>query len=127
MAPWHLAPFIGCGDNDIQRLSDIFMSKLNQRSASLAELSSTGGTPNLAGTKNYTALEYHLGYKSTNRSDIYSIGVIVFERLTAKSPYGKPFETKNPFRIFEINPKNSHPSSIDSTERGCSKLKIYAE
>ncbi len=63
--------------------------------ASLQEVTGSIETPDLAGTKNYSAPEYHLGYKSSNRSDIYSIGVIVYELLTGKLPYGKPLESKH--------------------------------
>ena len=58
------------------------------RVAGLAEISATGGPPPLAGTVDYTAPEYLRGEGPTNRSDIYSLGVIVYEMLTGKLPYG---------------------------------------
>jgi len=47
----------------------------------------------LAGTRNYTAPEYHLGYQSSNQSDIFSTGVIVYEMLTGRLPYGKVWQS----------------------------------
>ena len=40
------------------------------------------------GTKNYTAPEYLLGMDGNNRSDIYSLGVLVYHMLTGELPYG---------------------------------------
>lgn len=42
----------------------------------------------LLGTKNYTAPEYLLGMEGNNRSDIYSLGVLVYHLLTGHLPYG---------------------------------------
>lgn len=42
----------------------------------------------LLGTKNYTAPEYLLGMEGSNRSDIYSLGVLVYNLLTGQLPYG---------------------------------------
>ena len=42
----------------------------------------------LLGTKNYTAPEYLLGMQGSNRSDIFSLGVLVYQMLTGELPYG---------------------------------------
>jgi serine/threonine protein phosphatase PrpC len=47
--------------------------------------------PALIGTLDYTAPEYHLGETPTNRSDIFSLGVISYELLTGALPYGRGF------------------------------------
>ena len=47
--------------------------------------------PSLVGTEGYTAPEYHCGEHPTTRSDIYSLGVIAYELLTGKLPYGRGF------------------------------------
>lgn len=43
----------------------------------------------LRGTKNYTAPEYLLGMQGSNRSDIFSLGVMVYQMLTGELPYGE--------------------------------------
>ena len=57
--------------------------------AGIAEISSPIEESNLLGTKNYTAPEYANNQPGSNRSDIYSLGVIMYEMLTGKLPYGE--------------------------------------
>jgi eukaryotic-like serine/threonine-protein kinase len=61
------------------------------RAAGLDELGSPIEPQQLAGTLDYTAPEIHLGEPATNRSDIYALGVIAYELLTAQLPYGRGF------------------------------------
>ena len=42
----------------------------------------------ILGTFQYTAPEYFLGEPGTSRSDLYSLGVITYQMLTGKLPYG---------------------------------------
>jgi serine/threonine protein kinase len=50
------------------------------------------GTPlersNILGTAQYTAPEYFLGEAGSSRSDIFSLGVITYQMLTGRLPYG---------------------------------------
>jgi eukaryotic-like serine/threonine-protein kinase len=46
-----------------------------------------------AGTLEYTAPEVALGEPPTNRSDIYALGVIAYEMLSGRLPYGNGFAT----------------------------------
>jgi serine/threonine protein phosphatase PrpC len=43
---------------------------------------------NLLGTAQYTAPEYFLGEAGSSRSDMFSLGVITYQMLTGKLPYG---------------------------------------
>ena len=56
--------------------------------AGVHEISTPVERLELLGTKNYTAPEYLLGMEGSNRSDIYSLGVITYEMLTGQLPYG---------------------------------------
>ena len=49
---------------------------------------STTGHYHLQGTAQYAAPEYFLGEAGTQRSDIFSLGVIAYHLLTGKLPYG---------------------------------------
>ena len=56
--------------------------------AGIQEISTPVERLELLGTKNYTAPEYLLGMEGSNRSDIYSLGVLTYEMLTGYLPYG---------------------------------------
>jgi serine/threonine protein phosphatase PrpC len=57
------------------------------RVAGIEETDSSIERPALVGTIDYTAPESLRGERPTNRSDIYSLGVIAYEMLTGKLPY----------------------------------------
>jgi serine/threonine protein phosphatase PrpC len=48
----------------------------------------TLGQGDILGTFQYTAPEYFLGQAGSTRSDLFSLGVIAYEMLTGKLPYG---------------------------------------
>ncbi len=56
--------------------------------AGIQEIASPVERLELLGTKNYTAPEYLMGVAGSNKSDLYSLGVIAYEILTGKLPYG---------------------------------------
>lgn len=55
--------------------------------AGIEEIATALERPTLLGTRNYTAPEYLLGHAGSNRSDIFSLGVIAYEMLTGELPY----------------------------------------
>ncbi len=57
--------------------------------AGLAEIATPIERLEVLGTRNYTAPEYLLGEPGNNRSDIFSLGVIAYELLTGRLPYGE--------------------------------------
>lgn len=56
--------------------------------AGVAEVDSFINQPHLLGTMQYTAPEYFLGEYGTARSDLFSLGVIVYQMLSGQLPYG---------------------------------------
>ena len=58
------------------------------RVASLVDADTPGGPGNILGTVQYSAPEYFLGEGGTTRSDLFSLGVITYQMLTGKLPYG---------------------------------------
>lgn len=56
--------------------------------AGMMEIGSPSSYPEILGTAQYTAPEYFLGENGTSRSDIFSLGVIVYEMLTGQLPFG---------------------------------------
>ena len=64
---------------------------------------------NLLGTINYTAPEYHIGNAGGTNSDIFSLGVITYELLTGKLPYGKELTAKNIGRMHYYSIKRYNP------------------
>lgn len=57
--------------------------------AGIEEITTPVQRMELLGTKNYTAPEYLLGMQGSNRSDIFSLGVLVYQMLTGELPYGE--------------------------------------
>ena len=58
------------------------------RIASMMETAAPAEQSNILGTAQYTAPEYFLGENPSPRSDIFSLGVITYQMLTGRLPYG---------------------------------------
>ncbi len=58
------------------------------RVAGVVEIATPIERNNLLGTAPYTAPEYFLGESGTTRSDMFSLGVIAYQMLSSKLPYG---------------------------------------
>lgn len=56
--------------------------------AGLNEMEHADSAAPLLGTLQYSAPEYFLGYAGTSRSDLFSLGVITYQMLTGRLPYG---------------------------------------
>ncbi len=80
--------------------------------AGLEEIASPVHRPDLIGTIDYTAPEYHLGYKPSKLSDIYSLGAIAYEMHTGKLPYGAGFAKKNDLEKLQYRPATDHRPNL---------------
>jgi serine/threonine protein phosphatase PrpC len=58
------------------------------RVAGVDEIAAWGKSQQILGTAQYTAPEYFLGEPGTSRSDLYSLGVITYQMLCGRLPYG---------------------------------------
>ena len=58
------------------------------RVAGVAEAVPPTDDDDILGTAQYTAPEYFLGEQGSTRSDLFSLGVITYQMLTGKLPYG---------------------------------------
>lgn len=66
----------------------------------------------MRGTVDYTAPEYHHGVKPSNKADIYSLGVLAYQMLTNKLPFGKGFATKNSVGKLKYTLAHNHREDI---------------
>lgn len=73
------------------------------RIAGLMEIQSVLQHNQIVGTANYSAPEYFQGARGTNRSDIFSLGVMAYEMFTGQLPYG------------EIEPERAHKKKFHYT------------
>ncbi len=58
------------------------------RVAGIMDIAASGERNHLLGTAQYTAPEYFLGEAGSTRSDNFSLGVIAYQMLSGKLPYG---------------------------------------
>ena len=68
--------------------------------ASLDEENDSQDDTQLLGSVDYTAPEYLLQGKASRATDLYSLGVILYEMLTHKLPYGRGF--KNSYDVKRL-------------------------
>lgn len=80
--------------------------------AGLEEVASPIDDPGLLGTVGYAAPEYLLDQAVSSRADIYSLGVIAYEMLTGKHPYGKGFANKRTIGTCLYVPIEKHIPNV---------------
>ena len=77
--------------------------------AGIQEIAAPVTRGNLLGTYDYAAPEYFQGYPGTPSSDLYSLGVIAYEMLTGKLPYGSPLSARAIKRVRYIPARQINP------------------
>ncbi len=80
--------------------------------ASLDELKLPVGEHGPLGTAGYTAPELLEGARPDKRQDIFSLGVITYEMLTGRLPYGKPLESARQARRAQYVPARRHNRQV---------------
>ncbi|MGD2136645.1 MAG: bifunctional protein-serine/threonine kinase/phosphatase [Gammaproteobacteria bacterium] len=80
--------------------------------AGIEEITTPLQRQNVLGTRNYTAPEYLQGISGSNASDIYSLGVIAYEMLTGKLPYGGRELTLRRLQRVHYTPGGQHNPEI---------------
>jgi serine/threonine protein kinase len=96
--------------NNTLKILDFGSTKI----AGLVEIQSVLEHTQIVGTANYSAPEYFKGEAGTNRSDIYSLGVITYQMLTGKLPYGEIDPLKAEKKTFSYQPaKHYNPTVPD--------------
>ena len=58
------------------------------RITGVVEAEPSGNRSDILGTQQYIAPEYFLGEPATSRSDLFSLGIITYQMLTGRLPYG---------------------------------------
>ena len=72
----------------------------------VVEAAPSGNRNDILGTQQFTAPEYFLGEAVSSRSDLFSLGVITYQMLTGKLPYGAAMakaRTKSQFSRLVYN------------------------
>ena len=79
-------------NNGIVKIIDFGSVKI----AGIAEITPIdhGCKENVLGTLNYTAPEYHLGQRGTDKSDLFSLAVITYEMINGALPFGQDMPEK---------------------------------
>jgi serine/threonine protein phosphatase PrpC/ribosomal protein L39E len=92
------------------------------RIAGVLEAAPRADRGDILGTVQYTAPEYFLGQSGSPRSDLFSLGVITYQMLTGRLPYGSGIaraRTRSQFRKLRYNSAlddNSElPAWVDGT------------
>ena len=93
--------------------------------AGLAEIKSVLEHNEIAGTANYSAPEYFKGNKGTNRSDIYSLGVIAYEMLTGELPYGEISIARAEKKKFNYISARQHNTMVPDWIDVCLKKAVH--
>jgi len=79
--------------------------------AGISEITATIARSNLLGTRDYSAPEYRLGQQASQRSDQFSLAILLYELLTGKHPYGNQYhraESARDFARLHYTPSYQH-------------------
>ncbi len=69
--------------------------------AGISEMAASFERDHILGTLDYSAPEYRYGAKASNRSDQFSVAVLMYEMLTQKLPYGEAYGKAMHLKAFQ--------------------------
>lgn len=98
--------------------------------AGVIEAAPPAGQGEILGTAQYTAPEYFLGESGSPRSDMFSLGVITYQMLTGKLPYGAQIakaRTKSQFKKLKYNSALDDNREIPAWIDGALKRAVHPD
>ncbi len=110
-------------ENNTLKIIDFGSTKI----AGLAEIKSVVEHNQIVGTANYSAPEYFKGQPGSNQSDIYSLGIIAYEMLTGKLPYGEITTEKAHKKKFNYTPAKTYNPLIPDWIDGALKKATHPD
>ncbi|MFQ3459294.1 bifunctional protein-serine/threonine kinase/phosphatase [Bradyrhizobium sp. UFLA01-814] len=87
------------------------------------------GVEDILGTQQYTAPEYFLGEGGTARSDLFSLGVVTYQMLTGRLPYGAQIaraRTRSDFNRLAYRPAAHGGRDVPTWVDGALERAVHA-
>lgn len=100
------------------------------RVAGVVEANPLGDDGGILGTVQFTAPEYFYGEMGTERSDFFSLGVIVYQMLTGKLPYGtavSKIRTRQQARKLRYHSAQLYNESVPEWIDGALKRAVHPD
>ncbi|HQY77620.1 MAG TPA: bifunctional protein-serine/threonine kinase/phosphatase [Rhodoferax sp.] len=98
------------------------------RVSAVQEALSDGQNTDMLGTVQYSAPEYILGEDATPRADIFSLGVIAYQMLTGRLPYGAKaarLRTQRDLQSLHYDPVRDHDPKIPVWIEGALRKAVH--
>jgi serine/threonine protein phosphatase PrpC len=98
------------------------------RITGVVEAEPSGIHDDILGTQQYTAPEYFVGEPATSRSDLFSLGVITYQMLTGKLPYGTQIanaRTRSQFNRLVYRPASHGDRDVPSWIDGALEKAVH--